>query len=386
MKPRRAHLQWQFWPGQGRIVHEPLGVVAILSTWNYPVFLTLAPLAGVLAAGNHALVKPSELAPRSAALMAEIVTELYPASYVSVIEGGADVAAALTRLPLDHLMFTGSTRVGRLVMQAASENLVPVTLELGGKSPAIVHPSYDIERAAARILTGKLYTAGQTCVAPDYVLVSEDRRDAFVEAARRHIAAMYPTLAGNRDYTRIINLHHYRRLDGLVEDARRRGAAVLQVNPAAEACDESNRVFPPTLVVGATPDMQVMEEEIFGPVLPIVTFRTIEEAMAFVNARPRPLALYYFDGDSRRGARVVGRVPSGGVTLNDCIFHVGHAGLPFGGVGASGMGRYHGFDGFAAFSHKRGIFLQRRFAPLGLVRPPYGATARRLIEMLLRWG
>ena len=386
MRPRRAGLQWQFWPGQGRIVYEPLGVVGILSTWNYPIFLTLGPLAGVLAAGNHALVKPSELAPRSAALMAEILAGIYEPSYVSVMQGGPDVAAALTRLPLDHIMFTGSTRVGRLVMRAASENLVPVTLELGGKSPALVHPSYDVVRAAARILTGKLFTAGQTCVAPDYVLVPDEQRDAFVDAARAQIARMYPTIVANRDYTRIINADHYARLEDLVDDARRQGATVLTHNPAGEACGPDNRVFPPTLIIGARPGMQVMEEEIFGPVLPVIGYRALDDAIAFVNARPRPLALYYFDGDSRRAAAVVARMPSGGVTRNDCIFHVGHAGLPFGGVGASGMGRYHGFDGFEAFSHKRGIFVQRRFAPLGLVRPPYGPSARRLIEALLRRG
>jgi coniferyl-aldehyde dehydrogenase len=386
MKPRRARTQWQFWPGTGRILHEPVGVVGILSTWNYPIFLSLAPLAGVLAAGNHALLKPSELAPRTAALIAEVLSGIYPASYVSVVAGGPDVAAYLTRLPFDHLVFTGSTRVGRMVMKAASDNLVPVTLELGGKSPAIVHRSYSIERAASRILTGKLYTAGQTCVAPDYVLVPEDRRDEFVEQARRVVARMYPSLASNGDYTRIISEDHYRRLAALVDDARRQGAEIIQINPAGEECSEVNRVFAPTLLLDVRGEMDIMREEIFGPILPVVTYRTMEEAAAFVNARPRPLALYYFDADGGRARDLIARVPSGGVTLNDCIFHVGHAGLPFGGIGASGMGRYHGVDGFEAFSHKRGVFVQRRFAPLGLVRPPYGAAARRLIDALLRWG
>lgn len=386
IQPRRASIQPLLWPGAGRIVYEPLGVVGILSPWNYPVYLTLAPLVGVVAAGNHAIIKPSELSPRTAMLIAELIAGLYPSAYVTVVQGGPDVAAALTRLPLDHLVFTGSTRVGRMVVQAASENLVPLTLELGGKSPAIVHPSYDIERAAARILAGKLYNAGQTCVAPDYVLVPEDRRDAFVEAARQRIAGMYPALVANDDYTRIITSRHYERLQHLVDNARDRGAAVLQINPAGEICNTGNRVFPPTLIADARGDMQVMQEEIFGPLLPIVTYRTLDEAIAFVNARPHPLALYYFDENSRRAASVVARMPSGGVTLNDCMFHVGHAGLPFGGVGASGMGRYHGFDGFEAFSHKRGIFVQRRYSPLALVRPPYGPRARRLIDALLRWG
>jgi coniferyl-aldehyde dehydrogenase len=386
MAPRRARLQWQFLPGKGRIVHQPLGVVGILAPWNYPIFLSLAPLTGVLAAGNHALLKPSELAPATAALVTEMLSALYRADYVSVIAGGPDVAAELTRLPLDHLVFTGSTRVGRLVMKAASENLVPVTLELGGKSPAIVHPSYPIERAAERILTGKLYSAGQTCVAPDYVLVPEEGRDRFVEAVRRLIPRMYPALVRNRDYTRIINAQHYRRLTALVDDARRRGAGIVEINPAAEPCDETNRVFPPTLVLNARDDMAIMQEEIFGPLLPVVGYRTIEEAVAFVNARSHPLAFYYFDDNERRSSRIVERVSAGGVTVNDCIFHVGHAGLPFGGIGPSGMGRYHGADGFETFSHKKGVFLQRRWAPLGLLRPPYGAAARRILNTLLRNG
>jgi coniferyl-aldehyde dehydrogenase len=386
MAPRRAAVRWPFWPGKARVVHQPLGVVGILSTWNYPFFLSLSPLVGVLAAGNHALLKPSELAPASAELMASMLAELYPSTYVSVVSGGPDVAAELTRLPLDHLLFTGSSRVGRLVMKAASEHLVPVTLELGGKSPVLVHPSYPMESAAERILTGKLYTAGQTCVAPDYVLVPEARRDEFVDRARRLIARMYPALVGNADYTRIINRHHYRRLAALVDDARRLGADVIEVNAAGEACNEANRVFPPTIVTNVSDDMTIMSDEIFGPILPVVGYRTLEDARAAINARPHPLALYYFDGDERRVNEVVSSIPAGGVTVNDCIFHVGQVSLPFGGVGASGMGRYHGFDGFEAFSHKKGVFIQRRWTPLGLLRPPYDPTARRLLDFLLRRG
>jgi len=386
MSPRRAPVRWTFWPAKARVVYEPLGVVGILSPWNYPVFLSLAPLAGVLAAGNHALVKPSELAPATAELMAAMLADLYPASYVSVVTGGPDVAEELTRLPLDHLLFTGSTRVGKLVMKAASENLVPVTLELGGKSPALVHPSYPLEQAVARILTGKLYSAGQTCVAPDYVLVAEQRRQEFVDIARRLIARMYPTLAGNPDYTRIINTHHYRRLAALVDDARRLGAEVVEVNAAAEECSEANRVFPPTLITNVRDDMAIANEEIFGPVLPVVGYDSVEAAVARINGLPHPLALYYFDQDERRANEVIGRIPAGGVTVNDCIFHVGQVSLPFGGVGASGMGSYHGFDGFQTFSHKKGVFYQRRWTPLGLLRPPYDATGRRLLEFLLRRG
>ena len=386
MEPEAASVQWQFWPAKARIVHQPLGVVGILSTWNYPVFLSFGPLVGALAAGNHALLKPSEFAPVTAEVMASIVAELYAPDYVSVVTGGPDIAAALTALPLDHLLFTGSTRVGKLVMKAASEHLVPVTLELGGKSPAIVHPAYDAERAATRIMTGKLYTAGQTCVAPDYVLVPVQRRDEFVSAARAAAAQMYPALVRNPDYSRIINAHHYRRLTALVDDARARGATVIELNPAAEACDVSNRVFPPTLVLDTRESMTLASEEIFGPILPIVEYETLDQAIAYVNARPRPLALYYFDDNKRRAEDVVARITAGGVTVNDCIFHVGQPSLPFGGVGASGMGRYHGFDGFQTFSHRKAVFIQRRWTPLGLLRPPYGVAARRTLRLLLGRG
>ena len=385
MAPRRAPVPWPFWPANAAVVHQPLGVVGILSPWNYPVFLSLAPVTGALAAGNHVLLKPSELAPATAALLQEMLSALYPSTYVSVITGGPETAAELTRLPLDHLLFTGSTRVGRQVMKAASENLVPVTLELGGKSPVIIHADYPIEKAAARILTSKLFSAGQTCVAPDYVLLPKGRAGEFVAAAQRLIARMHPAL-DNPDYTRIISVSHYRRLAALVDDARRRGADVIECKQAADVCDESNRVFPPTLVLNGRSDMDIMREEIFGPVLPIVEYDRLEDAAAYVNARPHPLALYYFDVDRKRVNAIVKGMTAGGVTVNDCMYHVGQAALPFGGVGPSGMGRYHGFDGFQAFSHKKGVYFQPRWAPLNLLRPPYSATARRVISFLLRWG
>jgi coniferyl-aldehyde dehydrogenase len=384
MKPRRAPVQWQFQPATARILYQPLGVVGILSPWNYPFFLTLAPLTGVLAAGNHALLKPSELAPASAELVVSILSDLFPREYVAAMTGGPDTAAELSRLPLDHLLFTGSTRVGKLVMQAASEHLVPVTLELGGKSPAIVHADYPIEKAAGRILAGKLYSAGQTCVAPDYLLVPHGRREAFVEAARRIIARMYPSFVGNGDYTRIINADHYRRLSGLVADARGLGADVIEMGTAGERYDATNRVFPPTLVTNVREDMAIMHEEIFGPVLPIVEYRSLDDAMAYVNARPHPLALYYFDDNRKRVDTVLERTTAGGVTVNDCLFHVGQTSLPFGGIGASGMGCYHGVDGFHTFSQKKGVFVQRRWSPLSVLRPPYGARTRQILRFLLR--
>lgn len=384
MEPRGVSVQWQIWPATARVAYEPLGVVGIVSPWNYPFYLALTPLVGALAAGDHALIKPSELAPASAELLKSIVAALYGPEYVSVVTGGADTAAAFVALPFDHLLFTGSTRVGKLVMKAASEHLVPVTLELGGKSAAIVHESYSMKRAAERILTGKLYNAGQTCMAPDYVLVPRRRQAEFVDVARRVITRMYPGLVDNPDYTRVINAHHYQRITALVEDARRLGAEVIDVNPAGEVCDAVNRVFPPTIVTGIGDNMAIAHEEIFGPVLPLVDYDTLDGAIAYVNGRPHPLAFYYFDDEPARVNDVVGRVSAGGVTVNDCVFHVGVPALPFGGVGPSGMGRYHGFDGFEAFSQKKGILWQRRWSPLALLRPPYGAVTRRIISFLIR--
>jgi len=383
MAPRRIPVSWQFWPARARVLYQPLGVAGILSAWNYPLFLSLVPLANALAAGNHVMLKPSEFAPRTAELMASMATELYPPEYVTVILGEADTGREFSQLPLDHLLYTGSERVGRLVMRAASENLTPVTLELGGKSPALVHRDCPLEEAAERILAGKLYNAGQTCVAPDYVLIPADREPQFVELAKRVIRRMYPCLHANMDYTRILNVRHYERLRALVNDARIKGANVVEINPAAEQCDATNRVFPPTLLTGVNDDMAVMEEEIFGPVLPVVSYRTLEEAIEYVNVRPHPLAFYYFDHNSTRIQHVLEKTFAGGVTVNDCMFHVGQCGLPFGGVGPSGMGCYHGFDGFETFSKKKGVFLQSRWTALSLLRPPYGATARRLLKFIV---
>lgn len=384
MTPRGASIQWQTWPATARVTYQPLGVIGIVSPWNYPYYLTLTPLIGALAAGNHALIKPSETAPASADLMKSILAELYAPEYVSVITGGADTAAAFVALRFDHLLFTGSTRVGTLVMKAASESLVPVTLELGGKSPVIVHESYSMKRAAERVAAGKLYNAGQTCLAPDYALVPRRHRGEFIDHARQAIARMYPRLVTNPDYTRVINESQYQRITGLVEDARWKGAEVVSINPGGEVCDAVNRVFPPTIVTGVRDDMTIAHEEIFGPVLMVLEYGNVGEAIAYVNARPHPLAFYYFDDDPARVTDVVGRVTSGGVTVNDCLFHAGQPALPFGGVGASGMGRYHGFDGFEAFSHKKGVLWQGRWSALAWLRPPYTEGTRRLLTFLLR--
>ncbi|HLK63092.1 MAG TPA: coniferyl aldehyde dehydrogenase [Bryobacteraceae bacterium] len=383
MEPSRAPVSWQFWPGRARVIYRPLGVVGIISPWNYPLFLSLGPLVGALAAGNHAMLKLSEFAPATSELTESILAELFSPSYVTVERGGPEAAVEFSNLPFDHLLFTGSTRVGKQVMSAASEHLTPVTLELGGKSPAVVHASYSLRRAAVRLAMGKLYNAGQTCVAPDYLLLPREHHDRFCREFRKAVEGLYPRLVDTRDYTRIINERHYLRLTALVDDARQKGAECLQINPAKEECSSANRVFPPTLLWNMNDSMQATQEEIFGPILPVVWYRELDEAIAYLNARPHPLALYYFDGSGPRVRKVLRETAAGGVTINDCIFHVGQSNLPFGGVGPSGMGRYHGFHGFEAFSHTQGVFIQAQWSPLSLLRPPFGQRARWILRFLV---
>lgn len=383
MKPRRVAPTWFLLPATARVMYQPLGVVGVIGAWNYQLLLSLSPVIGALAAGNRVMLKPSEVTPRTADVIAEIVAERFGADHVAAVTGGPDVAATFSALPFDHLIFTGSTRVGRLVMQAAAEHLTPVTLELGGKSPAIVHEAYPLGTAVERLTAGKLLNAGQTCVAPDYVLVPRARIAEFRAAFERTTASLYPRLVENRDYTRIATEPHWHRLAALVDDARRRGAAIVEVNPAGESCTPANRVFAPTLVIDPPDDSAVMGEEIFGPVLPLVPYDTLDDAIAYVKARPRPLALYYFDDDRRRIRHVLEHTISGGVTINDVIYHLAQDNLPFGGVGPSGMGHYHGFDGFETFSKKKGVMIQRGWSPLSLVRPPYGPRVRWIIEKVL---
>jgi coniferyl-aldehyde dehydrogenase len=383
MQPRRAGSTWFLLPSRAYVLHQPLGVAGVIGAWNYQLLLTLGPLVDALAAGNHVIVKPSEITPRAADVIAQLIGREFDPEYVACVTGGPEVAQELSSLPLDHLFFTGSTRVGHLVMQAAAAHLTPVTLELGGKSPAIVHRDYPLRMAVERIIAGKLMNAGQTCVAPDYVLIPARHRPAFEQLSTAAVAHYYPRLVGNEDYTRIVSVAHYERLTSYVSDARARGASVVTINPADEACSVENRVFPPTLILEPSDEMQVMRDEIFGPILPVVTYDSLDDAIAFVNARPRPLALYYFDTDRRRIDDLLRRTLSGGVTINDCIFHLGQHNLPFGGVGRSGMGHYHGFDGFATFSKKRAVMIQRRVATTVLFRPPYGARMRAMLDRVL---
>jgi coniferyl-aldehyde dehydrogenase len=383
MRPQHRGTNLWFLPGRSRIVWQPLGVVGIIVPWNYPIYLAVGPLASAIAAGNRVLVKMSELAPATGALFASLVARFFPPEELTVVNGGPDVARAFSRLPFDHLLFTGSTAVGREVMRAAAENLTPVTLELGGKSPAIVGPGFRMDEAAARVLFGKCLNAGQTCVAPDYVLVPENCVDAFVDEARKAVARFYPTLKSNPDYTAIVNDRHRERLQGYLREAQSKGARVVELNPANEDLEGSGKLAP-SLLVGVTDSMAVMREEIFGPLLPVVPYHNLESAIAYVNARPRPLALYVFEHDREAVERVIEATVSGGVTVNETILHVAQDDLPFGGVGPSGMGHYHGREGFETFSKKKAVFLQSRLNGLKLFRPPYGRRFEALVRLLLR--
>jgi len=381
-KPRRAPVHWVFQPGTAKVVPQPLGVIGIISPWNYPFQLAFSPLVAALAAGNRAIIKPSELTPRSSDLIARIIADAFDPAVATVVPGGVDVAEAFAALPFDHLLFTGSTRVGALVMQAAAKNLTPVTLELGGKSPAIVHESFPIALAAERIMTGKLLNAGQTCIAPDYALVPKGRSGDFVAACQAVVARTRPTLRDNPDYTAIVNDRQYARLRAWLDEAVAKGAQAIPLNPAQEELPAEGRKFVPTLVLGATDDMTLLQEEIFGPILPVIEHGGTDDAIRYVNARPRPLALYYFDRDGDRVKAVVERTVSGGATINDTLLHIAQEDLPFGGVGPAGIGAYHGQRGFDALSHLKGVFHQSRLNGAFLTNPPYGARLEKLLRFL----
>jgi coniferyl-aldehyde dehydrogenase len=383
MRPQRRSVSLWFQPGSAEVRWQPLGAVGIIVPWNYPIFLAVGPLVAALAAGNRALVKMSEFTPATARLFAALIAQNFADDEVSVVEGDSSVAHAFSLLPFDHLLFTGSTPVGHHVMRAASENLTPVTLELGGKSPAIIGLAANFNKAVERIIVGKLLNAGQTCIAPDYVLLPAGREDDFIDAARRVVARCYPDLERTSDYTHIINSRHFERLAGYVDEACSLGATRVELFPGAPA-DPLSRRLPPLVLRGVDQRMRVMNDEIFGPLLPLVPYDDLAQAIDFVNSRPRPLALYYFDSDSAEIDRVLNETVSGGVTINDTLLHIAQDELPFGGVGPSGMGCYHGFDGFATFSAKKAVFRQSRLSGIGLFKPPYGARFERLIKLLLR--
>ena len=383
-KPRGVGVGWRFWPARAEVRAMPMGVIGIIAPWNYPVNLALVPLVSAIAAGNHVYLKPSEHTPRTSAWLRELLAEVFPDDRVAVAIGGAEVGAAFAALPFDHLLFTGSAAIGRKVLAAAAPNLTPVTLELGGKSPAILAADFPIDLAAARIASGKWFNAGQTCIGVDYVLVDAPRRDALVAALERELHARFGDLSRADDYTRIINDAEFARLSHALDDARERGARVRQPIAVEAAIAHRERLFPPTLVLDPPDDGPLMREEIFGPILPIRGYAGIDDAIAYVNTHGRPLALYPFSNSRATVERILSSTLAGGVSVNDTLLHFGVHDLPFGGIGPSGSGAIHGRAGFDTFSKLLPVFRQSRFAASDWIRPPYRGVVDRMVRLLVK--
>ncbi|MCC6942400.1 MAG: coniferyl aldehyde dehydrogenase [Novosphingobium sp.] len=388
-KPEKRHVNFPLGllGAKAEVRYEPKGVIGIVAPWNFPVGLTFGPLAQALAAVHRAMLKPSEFTERTSQLMAELFTKAFAADEVAIVLGGPQTGQDFCSLAFDHLLFTGATSIGKHVLHAAADNLVPVTLELGGKSPTVLGKGVDVAKAAERIALGKTMNAGQICLAPDYLLVPEVLEMQTIGALQASVAKMYPTMLANDDYTSVINRRHRDRLVGLVDDAVAKGAEAIVVNPGGETFEGSNgNKLPLTILRHVTDDMKVMQDEIFGPVLPVKTYRHIDQAIDYINAHDRPLGLYYFGDDSAEREAVLARTISGGVTLNDVIFHVSADDLPFGGIGPSGMGGYHGIEGFRSFSHGRAVYTQPKINVAGLagLMPPYGKAAARTLKMQLK--
>jgi len=370
-----------------RVEYQPKGVVGVISPWNFPITLTFFPLADILAAGNRCMIKPSEFTPATSGMIKKMIDERFDHSEITVFTGEAEVAQAFSGLAFDHLLFTGSTSVARHVMRKAADNLVPLTLELGGKSPVIVGRSALTQMTTDRLMFGKMTNAGQICIAPDFLIVPEEDRDSILKAAQISVNSMYPTLKDNPDYTSILNARHFERLQGYIKDAREKGGEIIEINPASEAfSDQQYHKLPPTLIINPTDEMKVMQDEIFGPILPVKTYQDVQEAIDYVNSKPRPLALYYFGNDKAEERRVVGGTVSGGCVINDVIMHFNQNDLPFGGIGPSGMGCYRGFDGFKTFSHRKGTLKQtkRNIYKMAGMFPPYGKKMEKLINSQLK--
>ena len=381
MTPRRVPTDLHFRPGSNRLLPQPLGVVGIIAPWNYPLNLSLTPVVTALAAGNLAMIKPSERVPRFSACLNAAVTEYFSPTEIVVVEGDPAISESFAALPFDHLLFTGSARIGRFVAASAAKNLTPVTLELGGKSPVIIDRSAELAIAARRIAFGKLINAGQTCIAPDYVLCPADLQDRFVELFFAAVSTLYGSDPGNPDYTSIVDASHYERLERLIADAASKGARIETRTDRLEEW-KAARKLPPCLVLATSDDMLLCQEEIFGPILLIIPYERIDEAIAFVNDHDRPLALYWFGTDREARDRVLRHTISGGVTVNDCLLHIAQEHQPFGGVGASGTGSYHGEWGFRTFSKEKPIFYQSRLSGLDLLLPPYGPAFDRIIGLV----
>ncbi|MBP8186948.1 MAG: coniferyl aldehyde dehydrogenase [Comamonas sp.] len=394
MRPQRVWTPVHLLPGTGRIEHQPLGVVGIISPWNYPLQLALGPAIAAIAAGNRVMLKPSELTPHTSAQLAHVIGQFFAPEEFCVIQGDTQVASHFSGLPFDHLVFTGSTAVGRKVAMAAAQHLTPTTLELGGKSPCIISNDCDLETAALRIAHGKLLNAGQTCIAPDYLLLPRGQEQAFEQAFRKAVAQLFPTLSGNPDYAAIINQKHFNRLRNLAQQAEAEGAQVQWLESAAQLSssaapgwgDAVQRQMTPALVWNVHSGMAIMQEEIFGPLLPVITYDRLDDVIHAINVGERPLALYWFGNDDKLRDSVLRRTVSGGVTVNDTLMHVAHDNLPFGGVGPSGWGAYHGKHGFLRFSHQKSVFLQAKWSPASWLYPPYGAKFQRIMTLIKRLG
>lgn len=371
---------------KAEVNYQPKGVVGCISPWNFPIGLTFTPLAGVFAAGNRTMIKPSEFTEHTSELMKVLFSKHFSEEEVAVITGGPEIGAEFSQLPFDHMLFTGATSVAKHVMRAAAENLVPVTLELGGKSPAILGQSADVEKAAKRIMAGKTLNAGQICLAPDYAYVPKEKTKDFIQAASKAVEKMYPNgLKDSDDYTSVVNQRHFDRLHGLLDDARSKGAEVIELNSQNENfTQQPHHKIPPHIVVDPTEDMAVMQDEIFGPILPVKSYGNFKEVIDYVNERDRPLGLYLFTEDSSEQASVLRETTSGGVTVNDVIYHVAQENLPFGGIGPSGMGSYHGKEGFLEFSHKKAVYKQVSKDLLAITRPPYGEKFRKLVSSRIK--
>ncbi len=374
--------------GRSSIQYQPKGVVGVIAPWNFPLGMVFEPLAGVLAAGNRAIIKPSEFTPATSELIDEMVGKTFDPTEIAVVTGGPEVGQAFSSLAFDHMVFTGATSVARHIMAAASKNLVPVTLELGGKSPTVISETADLREAIERIMVGKMLNAGQVCIAPDYVMLPEGKMDEAVAIAREVVAEMYPTLLNNEQYTAMLNERHFQRMQKNIDDANERGAQIVAINPANEDFSVNpTQKIPPTLILNPEDDALCMQDEIFGPLLPLKTYTKFEDVISYINARPRPLAAYYFGKDSTEEHRFLTGTTSGGACVNDVMFHMLQKDLPFGGVGPSGMGSYHGIEGFKAFSHAKSVYKQPGKIPvtkLAGFMPPYGDASEKSIKQKVK--
>ena len=390
MRPdkRKVAMPMRLFGAKARVEYQPKGVVGVLGTWNFPIYTVIAPMVGALAAGNRVMVKFSEVTPTTAALMGRLIEQYYEEEVVACVTGGPAVGEAFSSLGFDHILFTGAGSIGKHVMRAAAETLTPVTLELGGKSPVIIARDADIRETAVRILAGKTLNSGQVCLSPDYLFVPEEKLQEFLKDANDWAAEAFPTKKDNPDFTSVVNERHYQRLLSYLEDAKGKGADVRPINPANEnfSVQEGSYKIPFTFVIDPTDDMMIMREEIFGPLIPIKTYRDVDECIGYINANPHPLGLYLFTNDKALQRRVLDHTLSGGVTINDVFAHVSTQDLPFGGIGPSGMGNYHGAYGFKTFSHSRAVYTQTRInlQRLGGMMPPYDSKSDKTLEGMIK--